>query len=541
VSIVDTAKAYRRGFKRDFKPARWENVEFDNSARSDGLRLKHWRKQPTQPTQPTQPVQPVAASGDAMEVDPEQPPTAMPPPEYEFAKYDVEVTVPTFTDAQYERYLRDADWTRDETDYLMSLVKAYAQKWPVIIDRYEWSPVQSESQGLELSKSSPRDLESLKARYYSVCAKAMEFSLPNGVADMNAEEFALHEQYGKFNPETERTRKGLAWQLCRRSADDVKEEEYLLSELQRIMISAQKYENERAELRQRLEHVDGANQHPLQLTSAQLNHLYTQLMMQDRNRKSRGGRMSIDTLQSPATGGGLATPASATAHRDSLGGSGQKKASASALVPARQLSPRDEARFGVTTHDRLTSGVTFRTDKILKLRAAKSHVQTQKIIGALTNLEIPELLPLPTTRVVEHFEALIGRINVLLDLRKVLAKEEAELQTARQIRDALERQKAEEAGPAAGGHVGAVKAEGEGEVDAEGEDVDMATPGQAEGEAVGEDDGDDESLDDDDDDDDDMDAEETRPSSSRSNQTAGYKRSASVLSTASSKASRRKK
>ncbi len=58
--------------------------------------------------------------------------------------------------------------------------------------------------------------------------------------------------------------------------------------------------------------------------------------------------------------------------------------------------------------------------------------QTQKIIGALTNLEIPELLPLPDVRVVEHFEALIGRIDVLLNLRKVLA-EEAELQeTARQ-------------------------------------------------------------------------------------------------------------
>jgi DNA methyltransferase 1-associated protein 1 len=394
---------------------------------------------------------------------------------------------------------------------------------------------------------------------------------------MNAEEFALHEQYGKFNPETERTRKNLAWALCRRSADDVKEEEYLLSELQRIMISAQKYENERAELRQRLEHVGGATQHPLQLTSAALNQLYTHLMMQDRNRKSRG-RMSIDTLQSPATGGGLATPASATAHRDSLGGSGQKKGSASALVPARQLSPRDEARFGVTTHDRLTSGVTFRTDKILKLRAAKSHVQTQKIIGALAHLEIPELLPLPTTRVVEHFEALIGRINVLLDLRKVLAKEEAELQTATQIRETLERQKAEESGGGAvrrladatdGGHVAgvadgqmavdaahvrAVKAEGEGELDADGEDVDMAQ-GQAEAKAEEEEEDEDAEADDesnedadadvdadaDADADMDADAEATRPSSSRSNQTAGYKRSASVLSTASSKGSRRKK
>ena len=529
MSIVDTAKAYRRGFKRDFKPARWENVEFDNSARTDGLRLKHWRKQPAQPA---------AAGADAMEVDAEQPPPAVAQPEYEFAKYDVDVTVPTFTDEQYERYLKSADWTRDETEYLMSLVKSYAQKWPVIIDRYEWAPAGQDGESQEPPKSNSRDLESLKARYYFVCAKAMEFSLPNGVASMNTEEFALHEQYDKFNPDTERTRKNLAWQLCRRSADDVKEEEYLLSELQRIMISAQKYEGERAELRQRLEHVGGAGGHPLQLTSAALNQLYTQLMMQDRNRKARGGRMSIDTLQSPATGGGLVTPASATAHRDSLGGSGHKKAAAQA--PLRQLSARDEARFGVTTHDRLTSGVTFRTDKILKLRAAKSHVQTQKIIGALTQLEIPELLPLPTTRVVEHFEALIGRINVLLDLRKVLAKEEAELQTARQIRETLERQKAEEAGVAPGAaadgqRVAAVEAEGEGETDADGEDVEMAQ-GEGQPEADEDEEADEES------DADDMDPDaEARPSSSRSNQTAGYKRSASVLSSASSKESRRKK
>jgi DNA methyltransferase 1-associated protein 1 len=494
---VDTAKAYRRGFKRDFKPARWENVEFDNSARPDGLRLKHWRKQTT--------AQP-AAGAEAMEVDSE--PAAQ--PAYEFAKYDVEVTVPAFSDEQYERYLKSADWTREETDYLLSLVKSYAQKWPVIVDRYEWA---------HPSPPPKRDLEALKARYYFVCAKAMEFSLPNGVADMNTEEFALHEQYGKFNPDAERTRKNLAWQLCRRSADDVKEEEYLLSELQRIMISAQKYEGERAELRQRLEYAGGPGGHSLQLTSAALTQLYTQLMMQDRNRKARGGRMSIDTLQSPAMGG-LATPGSAGAHRDSLG-SGQKKAAAH-QVPLRQLSARDEARFGVTTHDRLTSGVTFRTDKILKLRAAKSHVQTQKIIQALAHLEIPELLPLPTTRVVEHFEALLGRINVLLDLRKVLAKEEAELQTARQIRETLERQKAEEAGVPPGGDKAEVKAEG---------DVEMVQSSGPDGDG----DGDEEA------DDSEMDASAARPSSSRSNQTAGYKRSASVLSSASSKASRRKK
>jgi DNA methyltransferase 1-associated protein 1 len=525
VAIVDSAKAYRKTFKRDFKPSHWEHVEFDNSARTDGLLLKHWRKQPLAEKNALE------QNDDAMDVDADTAPKSESAP-YAFSKYNVEVTVPTYTDEQYHKLLVNSNWSREETDYLMDLVRDYYQKWPVIIDRYEWEPVKNDGEGKGEGDSNvvakpadqkPRDLEALKERYYFVCAKMMELSFPNGVADMNTEEFALHEQYTKFRPEVERQRKHLAWELSRRKTEEVKEEEYLLSELQRIMISAQKFETERAELRQRLEHALPPNKdRQIDMSSASLHQLWQQLVQLDRSRKPRS-RASIDgSLQSPA--GGLQTPASAGGHRDSLGGSNQKKGSVSQPAPVRNLSAREELRFGVSSPpERIVSGVTFRTDKVLKLRQAKSQIQTQKIGQALVHLEVPDLLSLPTTTVVQTFESLIQKINLLLDSRKMLAKEENELQTAQAVKTEVEKQKRVKAGllaetPKASTYAGGEEADADGEP-ADAEDVEMAdAPAGTETQG----------------------GEETRPSSSRSTHTRN-KRSVSVLSTTSSRGSRRKK
>jgi DNA methyltransferase 1-associated protein 1 len=518
VAIVDANKAYRKTFKRDFKPSHWENVEFENSARADGLRLKHWRKQPT--TEKTT----IEQDGEAMDVDTD---AATAP--YAFAKYNIEVTVPTYTDEQYNKFLSNNNWSREETDYLMHLVKDYYQKWPVIIDRYEWTPIkednEGQTEGISQAVAKPedqkrRDLEALKERYYFISAKMMEQSFVHGVADMNAEEFALHEQYTRFRPEVERQRKHLAWELSRRKAEEVKEEEYLLSELQRIMISAQKFETERAELRQRLEHAVSPNkdQRAIEMSSASLHQLWQQLVQLDRSRKPRA-RISVDgSLQSPA--GGLQTPASAGGHRDSLGGSNQKKGSISQAIPVRNLSARDEIRFGVSSPpERIVSGVSFRTDKLLKLRQAKSQIQTQKIGQALAHLDIPELLALPTTKVVQAFETLIQKINLLLDARKMLAKEETELSTSKAVKAEVDKERRQAEGITEDAADASADAEGEeadadDEPDADGEDVDMADAPAAAAE------------------------EAPRPTSSHHTRN---KRSVSVLSATSSRGSRRKK
>ena len=517
----------------------------------------------------------------------------------------MQITVPTYTDEHYEAHLKSDSWTREETDYLMELVKDYAQKWPVIIDRYEWtqdSTKAEEEPPTAVAKASdnvPRTLEQLKDRYYKVWAKSLEISA-GGEKNMSESEFALHETLTKYNPYQEETRKNLAWKLAERSADDVREEEFLLNELQRIMISSQKLEAERQEVRDRLEPaqpVAGGNNMYASASSAALQQLYSQLAAQDRNRKARH-RLSLnvnDLGSSPAGLGGLAngTPLTASG-RDSMGASGQKKGSAAgpAQTPVRQISPRQEARYGVSTHDRLTSGVTFRSDKLLKMRQAKSQIQTQKIANALVELQVPEIIVLPTERVCNGFEKLVQTVTKLVDSRKVLEKEENELKVGLNVRQEKAKQEGKavpelgEDGDISMQDVDATeiteKADDEDDAD-DAEEVE-ADADEVEADADGDEEDDDEDADDadadaeveeedeaDDDDDDpedkaDEDGEEdadgevedeeedepeaepepeiepVRPTSSRSAVSmtkSNHKRSVSVLSAASSKASKR--
>ena len=108
--------------------------------------------------------------------------------------------------------------------------------------------------------------------------------------------------------------------------------------------------------------------------------------------------------------------------RDSLPSATQQSA-----LPV-DLSKADMLRFGVAQNqDRLPSGVTFASDKLSKPRIAKSTVQTDKIATVLQHAQVPELIPLPTTAVVDQFETIMSKVHALLDLRKLKDKEEQEL------------------------------------------------------------------------------------------------------------------
>jgi DNA methyltransferase 1-associated protein 1 len=503
-----------------------------------------------------------------------------PPREYEFAKYNISITVPKYTDEQYEAHLKSNDWSKDETDYLIETVKEWHQKWPLIIDRYEYVPhLQPKSEDepsqslIKVEEPKERTLEQLKARYYEVWSKTMAFE-SGGVQNMNEAEFHLHETLTKFNPHTETVRKNLAWALNNRSAEEIREEEYLLSELQRIMISAQKYETERAEVRQRLEYATpaggstGAN--TFQTSSfASLNQLYNSLAAQDRSRKARH-RLSLnssDLIPSPAGING--TPMTAS-QRESLGSAGgpNRKASMAQHPPVRQLGERAERRFAVTTHDRLNGGIQFRSDKLIKARQAKSQVQTQKIANALTELSIPDIIPLPTQRVLEAFEQLVAKVQKLIDTRKITEKEEAELRIQGAMRDELKQPEETGDEESKDGDTTMNGLDGEDkdadDKDADGEEDDDEDDGEGEEEEDNNDDDDDDDdadgdADADEDGDEDADGEEddaaperdemdveasARPSSSRSTAASiarSHKRSASVLSQGSnmSKRSRR--
>ncbi|XP_048336746.1 SWR1-complex protein 4 [Ziziphus jujuba] len=103
----------------------WQWLPFTNSARKDNLQLYHWVRV----------VNGVPPTGD-----------------YSFAKYNKSVDVVRYTDEEYEKFLTDPMWTKDETDQLFDFCERFDLRFIVIADRFP----------------SSRTVEELKDRYYSV-------------------------------------------------------------------------------------------------------------------------------------------------------------------------------------------------------------------------------------------------------------------------------------------------------------------------------------------------------------------------------------
>ncbi|ORY03960.1 hypothetical protein BCR34DRAFT_605071 [Clohesyomyces aquaticus] len=523
VAVYEEKKTYRAKRQSTGPAKKWIQQPFLNPARNDGLVLKHWKRKPTA-------AQPALTNGeDAAMEDVENAPPAI-ETNYDFAKFNIPIDGPIFTDEEYDAHLRTNDWSREETDYLLDMVKEYYYRWAVIWDRYEYTPSTKQEPpsqenfhgdpnhalaSLPFAPPKSRSVEDLKARFYEISAKLMKLRIPE--VQMDAEQYARYEILTKFDPHLERNRKNLAAALMNRSMDEVKEEEFLLTELQRINMAATRLDAEREELRSRLEAPIPNQQIAAGLASFQssqaLASLFQQLFQQDRSKKRASGSASGPGRLSLSGADIIGTPTSAAAHQHS-GGQMSSHANASRRqsmatnaqppTPIRQLSPQTEHRFNVSTHDRLTSGVSFGADKLLKMRQAKSNVQTQKIATALAELGVPEVIPIPTSKVGEVFESLISKVGKLLDVRKVREKEEGECR----ILEAMKERRASEnqGGEGEAGH----SREGHGERGGDG-DVNMgdggsttpATTAQREVQDSEERDGDD----DDDDDDADMDAD----------------------------------
>ncbi|CAJ1874606.1 unnamed protein product [Sphenostylis stenocarpa] len=103
----------------------WQWLPFTSSARKDNLQLYHWVRV----------VNGVPPTGD-----------------YSFAKYNKTVDVIKYTDEEYDKYLTNPMWTKEETDQLFDLCERFDLRFVVIADRFP----------------SPRTVEELKDRYYSV-------------------------------------------------------------------------------------------------------------------------------------------------------------------------------------------------------------------------------------------------------------------------------------------------------------------------------------------------------------------------------------
>ncbi|KAL9104657.1 MAG: hypothetical protein Q9163_000400 [Psora crenata] len=439
ISIV--APKFKEKPKLPFKPRRWEQTPFRNSARKDDLILYHWKREGDIATTATGlPVTP-ADSNDASEMDTDDRPVP-PMADSVAAKWNVKIEKPEYSDEEYERHLRSDDWSKDETDYLIDLAIEFDLRWIVIADRYDYkSPPaasQEESQDTmaidrQTPQSRPRTMEDLKARYYTVAARCMTLRTP--LSSMSSSEFDTHEKMTKFDPKRESLRKQYAEQLFHRSPEDAHEEELLLKELSRIVLNQEKLFQERKALYERLE-APPTNPAQAQVSTAMyqssqgLGQLMQSLLQtvksKDAERKEkRRSALGIDTENANSQSG-----ADNKGQRSALGSAAgaQDKRQPHTAPQHRPLSHADRVRFGVTyPQERLTSGVQFRHERIVKASQAKSAVQTTRISDALAELGIPARLFMPTLKVVTEYERLVEGVKALVEVRKLREKVDGEI------------------------------------------------------------------------------------------------------------------
>ncbi|KAK8109812.1 SWR1-complex protein 4 [Apiospora kogelbergensis] len=460
IAIVPEISSFKKRRFGSRKPAaRWEMRPFRNSARGDeSLILRHWRRktdvQPTAP-QPEQPQQNGQPSEDSkMDTDNgESKPEEM--EDSSFAKFNVKVDVPQYSEDQYNSTLANNEWTKDETDYLMETVRDYDLRWPLIWDRYDYRSKEgdagTDSSTAVVPASKTRTLEDLKARYYEVAAKMMAVQRP--VQYMNQAEFSLHEIMVNFKPEDETRRKKFAEAQMGRSKDEAREEESLLLEVRRILARTEKFNQERRELYNRLDYPTTETTQDLSSfkTSNGLHTLLQNLMTADKSKK-RKSLMGTDGQNTPASAGPSAPPGStplAEQRRESIAASAsghghghgrndsvastsdarpEKPTKKGAQAPERRkLTEQEELTYGVSTHDRLPSGPTFRYDRINKILTTKSNAQHARITNTLNELDVPARLTMPTKAVVDQMEHLLVNIQTLLDLKKLSDKFDAEI------------------------------------------------------------------------------------------------------------------
>jgi DNA methyltransferase 1-associated protein 1 len=429
IAIVPEVTVFKKRRFGNRKPAaKWESKPFKNSARDDQtLVLRHWRRKAEIPA--THVGEDGAAHPAEANIEPEIDDST-------FAKYNVQVNIPKYNDEQYASELKSESWSKDETDYLMSVVQEYDLRWPVVWDRYDYEPPMPQmdaetAEGALITPPKVRTLEDLKARYYFVAAKIMKALKPPEL--MTAPEFNLLELMQNFSPAQEIARKKFAEASFHRTKEEAKEEESLLLELKRILARSEKLGEERRELYARLEAPPSTGNIGIYTSSHGLQQLLQQLMTVDKSKKRRS-LMGSDGI-SPATGPSGQNQQSSFDRRESTNresisgpsGTNNKKGPSQAPGERRQLTKDEEEMYGVRHPERMTSGPSFRHEKINKPITSKSSAQQQKIFNVLAELEIPQRLAMPTWEVGDAFESLLDSISKLLELRKHVDKLQGEI------------------------------------------------------------------------------------------------------------------
>ncbi|KAI9008856.1 hypothetical protein CLU79DRAFT_711376 [Phycomyces nitens] len=353
---------YKAKYNVKKKAVPWVLQPFANPARAGDLVLQHW----------------VKASDATNEGNPNM----------SLFVFNKVIDVVEFTDEEYDRYLTDPEWTKQETEYLFSLCRQYDLRFPIVEDRYD------------LPK--PRTMEDLKDRYYTVSRTLFK---ERPVLDSSLDRQSLVQQYS-FDKSKEVERKQALAILANRTKDQMDEEEALLVEARRIELNEARLCKEREgllnmlqlEQLQQVPSTPGTPTHSLVVSTP-------------------GGIGITGGTASAASGSDIkkkSIPEEAHSHKKG------RRASNASLAEGKYSA--FGGRFGLNFKEKLTPGVYVRSQK---LPTVKPTMQ-QKVLKVMEELAIGARPVMPTLQVCHKFEQLQNSILNMFELKKVVDKMEME-------------------------------------------------------------------------------------------------------------------
>ncbi|KAI8330854.1 hypothetical protein BC941DRAFT_456505 [Chlamydoabsidia padenii] len=191
---------YKAKFNVKKKSTPWVLQSFRNPERTDDLELQHWVKKI-----------------DANKTG------------YPFARSEKDPRIIQYTDKEYAKDLKDPDWTKEETDYLMDLCRRYDLHFYVISDRYQFD------------SNHHRSIDDLKERFYNIQQKLYHKAHGKGPLTQLA-----------FDKAKELERKHALKILYTRTKEEDQEEMQVLAEVKRIEQNQTKLAKERENLQEML-------------------------------------------------------------------------------------------------------------------------------------------------------------------------------------------------------------------------------------------------------------------------------------------------
>lgn len=318
----------------------WKWVKF-NPGRKDGFFLYHWRR--------------VAEEAK----------------EYPFNKFNKDIPIPQYTFQEYQQKIQCDDWTKEESDYLLSLCKQFDLRFPVIHDR--WDKI----------KYKNRTMEDLKRHYYDIC-NAMQ---PNELKQI------------AFDSEHEKKRKEQLIKLYNRSNEQIEEEQRLLEELKKIELRKKEREKKTQDLQKLITAADAP-----------------QLKKQETVVKSAGpGRPGIGRGRKKMSN--VAKTPNETKGKFSF-----------------QLNQNNILETaGIKFPETRTAGASLRSQR-LKLPAAVGQKKAKAIEQLLNELNV-DLRPVPTEEICQHFNELRSEMVLLYELKLALGNCDFELHSLKHQAD----------------------------------------------------------------------------------------------------------